>query len=79
MAPLATCVTAALLKLPNAEWRPEVMLRERDWGGFDVASQKERASRYVDYEARRRRGSLFWSPPGGESLAQVAERMRPID
>ncbi|KAL1498822.1 hypothetical protein AB1Y20_014125 [Prymnesium parvum] len=67
--------TAALLALPSARWRPDVMLRERDWGGYDLASQAQRASAYARYEQRRRRESLFWAPPGGESLAQVVHRV----
>lgn len=67
--------TAALLELPSARWRPEVMLRERDWGEYDLASQEERRNAFEQYEARRRRESLFWAPPGGESLAQVVQRI----
>ena len=67
--------TAGLLGLPNARWRPEVMLRERDWGEYDLRSQQERREAFKDYETRRRRESLFWAPPGGESLAQVAQRV----
>ena len=67
--------TAALLKLPDARWKPEVMLRERDWGEYDLASQLERRVAFKRYEARRRRESLFWAPPGGESLAQVVQRV----
>ena len=29
---------------PQAQWLPEVMLRERDWGEYDLASQEERAT-----------------------------------
>ena len=61
--------------LPGARWRPEVMLRERDWGEYDLKSQQERRGAFEEYEARRRRESLFWAPPGGESLAQVAQRV----
>ena len=70
--------TAALLALPEAQWRPEVMLRERDWGEYDLASQHERREAFAQYEARRRRESLFWAPPGGESLAQVVQRVDSI-
>ena len=67
--------TAALLDLPGAKWKPEVMLRERDWGEYDLASQLERRVAFRRYEGRRRRESLFWAPPGGESLAQVVQRV----
>ena len=67
--------TAGLLGLSGARWRPEVMLRERDWGEYDLRSQLQRREAFEDYEARRRRESLFWAPPGGESLAQVVQRV----
>ena len=34
-----------------------------------------RRTRYKLEEARRKRESLFWAPPGGESLAQVMQRV----
>ena len=72
--------TAALLGLPGARWRPEVMLRERDMGQYDLASQEVRATAFAHEERRRVRemvsaSSLFWSAPGGESLAQVVHRV----
>ena len=38
-------------------------------------AQQERRGAFEEYEARRRRESLFWAPPGGESLAQVVQRV----
>ena len=72
--------TAAHLGLPGARWRPEVSLRERDMGRYDLASQEERMTAFASEEARRRRelesaSTLFWAPPGGESLAQVVQRV----
>ena len=51
------------------------MLRERDWGEYDLASWAVRRERFKLEEARRKRESLFWAPPGGESLAQVMQRV----
>jgi NAD+ kinase len=72
--------TAALLDLPDARWRPEVMLRERDMGKYDLASQEIRSTAFAEEELRRRReraaaSTLFWAPPGGESLAHVVHRV----
>ena len=67
--------TAALLDMQQGRWRPEVMLRERDWGEYDLLDQLQRKNAYRQYEKRRRRESLFWAPPGGESLAQVVQRV----
>ena len=67
--------TASLLDLPGARWRPEILLRERDWGQYDLASQEVRAKYFAAEEERRLRDSLFWAPPGGESLAHVIHRV----
>ena len=66
--------TSGLLGLKDAKWRSDLMLRERDWGEWDLCSQQERRENF-GYERRRRRESLFWAPPGGESLAQVVQRV----
>lgn len=67
--------TASLLRIPRARWRPEVMFRERDWGDYDLASHHIRNTTFEAQERRRRRGSIFWAPPGGESLAHVIQRV----
>lgn len=67
--------TASLLNLRAARWRPDVLLRERDWGDYDLASMRERSERFGANEERRQRESLFWAPPGGESLAHVVARV----
>ena len=56
--------TAALMELPEAKWFVEVQLRERDWGTFDIMSQKERVVRFSEETRRRDRDSLFYAPPG---------------
>jgi len=67
--------TAALMELPEAKWFVEVQLRERDWGTFDIMSQKERVVRFSEETRRRDRDSLFYAPPGGESLVHVLSRV----
>lgn len=67
--------TSGLLGLKDVKWRSDLMLRERDWGEWDLCSQQERRENFGNYERRRRRESLFWAPPGGESLAQVVQRV----
>jgi hypothetical protein len=67
--------TAALMELPQAKWFVEVQLRERDWGTFDIMSQKERVVRFSEETRRRDRDSLFYAPPGGESLVHVLSRV----
>lgn len=67
--------TAALLKLPDAEWYKEFYLRERDWGELDVMPEDERRRRFADALRRREADSFFWTPPGGESMAQLCLRV----
>ena len=68
--------TAALLDFPKeCNWFAEVFLRERDWGQLDLMSQEERIKKFSHELKRRDRDRFFWSPPGGESLANVAQRV----
>lgn len=78
--PLArTMETAAHLHLPNADWRIEPRIRERDWGDIESMTRTEYASRYPENAAKKQRDPLYWRPPGGESIAQVADtRVRSI-
>eukprot|EP01117_Protostelium_nocturnum_P002096 TRINITY_DN1273_c0_g1_i1.p1 TRINITY_DN1273_c0_g1~~TRINITY_DN1273_c0_g1_i1.p1 ORF type:complete len:354 (-),score=104.73 TRINITY_DN1273_c0_g1_i1:89-1150(-) len=67
--------TAALLGLPNANWLTEITLRERDKGQLDNVSWIERNDKFADEMKRRKRDAFFWAPPGGESLAQICQRI----
>ena len=67
--------TATLLELPKASWFLEFYLRERDWGRMDNMSQEERRRRYSDDLRLREIDNFFWSPPNGESMAQVCLRI----
>lgn len=66
--------TAALLGLPDAHWRKEFYLRERDWGQLDNMSHEERQQRFGDELLRRERDKFYWAPAGGESTATVCLR-----
>jgi len=67
--------TAALLGLPDAKWFTEIVLRERDKGAMDNISAIDKKEQFADEMERRKRDSFFWSPPGGESIAQVCIRV----
>ena len=70
--------TAALLDFPKeCNWFAEVFLRERDWGQLDLMSQEERIKKFSHELKRRDRDRFFWSPPGGESLSDVINRVKP--
>lgn len=67
--------TAGHLGLPDASWRVSAWLHERDWGEFDNLSPEELMSERVRRRlAGRKQAPLFWRPPGGESLIEVALR-----
>jgi broad specificity phosphatase PhoE len=67
--------TAYCLDFPGAEWRQDIYLRERDRGDIDVMSASERKRLFGDSLALQDRDPLLWSPPNGESLAQVCMRV----
>lgn len=68
--------TAGILDLPDAEWLVDFYLRERDWGEMDVMSQEDRRKGYYEEALKRRKiNNFFWTPPGGESIAQVCLRI----
>ena len=59
--------------------RLDERLRERDFGAFDGMTSAGIRERYPE-EARRRRllGKFYYRPPGGESWADVALRVRSL-
>lgn len=67
--------TAGHLRLPGARWRLNRALRERDWGDIGALPKDQFAQRR-ELELNYRMSNsdaLYWVPPGGESIAQVAE------
>jgi len=67
--------TAGHLGFAEAAWYCEFYLRERDWGIFDNMSFQERRDRYADDLSRRELDTFFWSPPNGESMANLCLRI----
>lgn len=65
----------------SAKWMLNRAFRERDWGAIGTISRTEFESR-DEYELsvrQRAHDPLYWAPPGGESIADVAEnRVRNI-
>lgn len=66
--------TAGLLKIPNAEWFCDPYLRERDWGDLDTCPEDERLERFGDSLRLREVEPFFWTPPNGESFADLRLR-----
>ncbi len=65
--------TAGHLGLPDAKWYIEMALREREWGDLDVKSYAEREERFKASLEMKKTTPLYWIPPNGESIAQLAE------
>ena len=67
--------TAAEMGLPNATWRAELMIRERDQGvqdgGGDVKMGLD-----AEEQFRMEKSPMYWQPIAGESMADVVLRVR---
>jgi len=70
--------TAGLLNLEGADWMQEPMLREREWGDFDSKSPEDQQRLSMDSVRVHDTDPFYWIPPNGESIAQVAVRLRTI-
>lgn len=65
--------TAAHLGLPGARWTMNRMLRERSWGEIELLSNEQYKTAYPRNHAWQQRDKLNWSPPGGESIVDIAD------
>jgi len=68
--------TAALLNLPDAKWRIDQRLRERDWGEIGSLPRNEFQAAYPQNARMKHHDSTYWRPPGGESIPDVRQRVR---
>jgi broad specificity phosphatase PhoE len=71
---------AALAALdPPLPYRLDERLRDREPGVLELLTAAAVRTRYpAELERRRRVGELYYRPPGGESLADVALRVRSV-
>lgn len=67
--------TAAYLDIDDAQWYAEFYLRERNWGSLDRLSVLERNQRFQEAMEERDIDPFFWTPPNGESLADLCLRI----
>lgn len=71
--------TAAHLRLPDARWVQDILLRERSWGRADfVMPESERYERFSAELSVRKEDPCYWRPPDGESLADVCLRIERV-
>ena len=74
-----TRMTAAQLRLPAAQWRLNRAYREREWGEIETIAKSQFERDYPISARLKKYNPLYWCPPGGESIAEVAEnRVRNI-
>jgi len=68
--------TAGHLGLKDTHWITTDALRERDTGLMDALPENERQTRFPTHVQLAKLSPYFWSPPEGESFAQVNTRVR---
>ena len=74
-----TRMTAAQLNLTDANWRVNRAYREREWGEVEALPRSIFQEQYPNSARVKKLNPLYWCPPGGESIAEVAEnRVRNI-
>lgn len=65
--------TAATMALPKAKWEETRVLRERSWGEISTITKDEFRTSYKRNWLFKNTDPLYWCPPAGESIADVAE------
>ena len=65
--------TAATMALPKAKWEENRVLRERSWGEINTITKDEFKNNYARHWNFKNTDPLYWRPPAGESIADVAE------
>ncbi|NUT53837.1 MAG: histidine phosphatase family protein [Saccharothrix sp.] len=71
--------TARLTVDGHPRTRVDERLRDRELGALDLLTTHGVARRFPDEQARKRRlGKFYYRPPGGESWADVALRLRSL-
>lgn len=70
--------TASLLKVKGSDWYVDYMLREREWGELDSLSYEERSEISRANVNLQETDPFYWIPPNGESIAQLAVRLRQL-
>ena len=70
---MRTRETAATMALPKAKWEENRVLRERSWGEINTITKDEFKNNYARNWNFKNTDPLYWRPPAGESIADVAE------
>jgi NAD+ kinase len=67
--------TAVLVDIPNATWSVNRHLVERDWGELEGVPGPERERSFMKQLRAFKREPFYWRPWGGETMAEVCERV----
>jgi broad specificity phosphatase PhoE len=73
MRPMETAGHMGLPLPENDGWRLTYLVRERDYGEMEALTREEFKRQYPNSDRKRTIDPMFWTPPGGESAAGVAE------
>lgn len=73
---IRTRETAAYLNLANALWKISRRLRERDYGDIGSIPKSKIKDLFPHNDQMRMIDFLYWRPTGGESMADVQQRVR---
>lgn len=78
VSPYARTVETALYMAPGADWSTDARLQEREWGPMDQISWRERTERWPTWATDRKADPFNWRPENGETLHEVALRVRDL-
>lgn len=70
---IRTRETAAIMSLPKARWLENRVVRERSWGEISTRTTEDFKKTYPHNWEFKQSDPLYWRPPAGESIADVAE------
>ncbi len=72
---LRSVQTAQEFGFNSVQWDTDSLLRERDWGGYELLPYPERERAFEDAGIAKNEDSIDWKPLNGESMQSVRERV----
>ena len=78
VSPMRRCLQTRELTVPSVPFEIAPALREVDFGQWEGQTLDEVESETPALIAQRRIDPVHFRPPGGESIAEAAERLRPL-
>jgi broad specificity phosphatase PhoE len=78
VSPMLRCLETRALIAPQIAFAVVPALREVDFGTWEGHTQQWAEEHAPELLAARRKDPVHFRPPGGESIADAAERLRPL-